>query len=211
MIHNPEKILFSWSQDEEEGAAITRDTDVAWVLEIYSPQISEKFIKAYEMNDFYEMRRLTYWALSNQFNDDWVERKTSGFDFPKGKPIANLRHNAQAVDKGLRVYFTENKSFNEDYHGIVGNMLQPIYFKPHHKPKFQDAYFPVDIKLYEGEDELPTGDSYYGSNDFIGEYSEASLVIGIGKGSGFMVGYLRGYGYCEYAYSLKGSGLNLST
>jgi hypothetical protein len=76
--------------------------------------------------------------------------------------------------------------------------------------KYFDAYFPVDIKLYEGDEEVPTGNTYYGSNDFIGEYSEAALVIGGGEGSGFMVGYMRGFGYCEYAYSLKGGGLNIT-
>ena len=173
--------------------------------------ISEKFKTAKENEDYYEMRRLTYWALRNNFNSDWNEDVTFGFDLPIGNPVATLRHHEDAKYGGVRVYYTYKKYIDGKFVSIRAKE-DPFYFPPHMKMngKYFDAYFPVDVKLYEGEGKAPTGDSFYGDNDFIGEYSEAALVIGGGEGSGFMVGYMRGFGYCEYAYSLKGGGLNIT-
>jgi hypothetical protein len=155
------------------------------------------------------MRRLTYWALQNTFENTWNEKVTFGFTLPDGNPVASLRHNANAKYCGVRVYYTTNKYIDNKFVGIMAR-TKPLYFKPHTKTKYSDAYFPVDIKLYVGDGKLPTGDTYYKDMDYIGEYSEAALVLGMGKGSGFMVGYMRGFGYCEYTYSLKGTGFNIT-
>jgi hypothetical protein len=187
-------------EEEEEGELdITNDEEIEWILEIYSPMISEKFLKAKQDNDYYEMRRLTYWALKNRFDNNWNEKITFGFRLPKGNLVAKLKHNSNAKYGGVRVYYTFNKYIENQYIGIMAKTA-PIYFPPNKKinGKYFDAYFPVDIKLYESEDKIPSGDTYYGDNDFLGEYSEAALILGfgnnisIGKGSGFMVGYLRG-------------------
>lgn len=157
------------------------------------------------------MRRLSYWALQNSFDNNWNEKVSFGFELPDGNPVASLRHNEDATYGGVRVYYATNKNVDGKFVGIMAKK-DPFYFPPHNKMnrKYFDAYFPVDVKLYEGKGKAPTGDSFYGDNDFIGEYSEASLVVGKGKGSGVIVGYMRGFGYCEYAYSLRGSGLNIT-
>ncbi|WP_010422965.1 hypothetical protein [Anaerophaga thermohalophila] len=180
--------------------------------------ISKKFKTAKENEDYYEMRRLTYWALRNNFNSDWNEDVTFGFDLPIGNPVATLRHHEDAKYGGVRVYYTYKKYIDGKFVSIRAKE-DPFYFPPHMKMngKYFDAYFPVDVKLYEGDKEVPTGNTYYGDNDFVGKYSESGLILGIsntisvGKGSGFMVGYLRGFGYCEYNYNIKkGPGINIT-
>jgi len=169
LIHDPEKIWFAWMQEEEEAEDITNDEEIEWILEIYSPMISEKFLEAKEKNDYYEMRRLTYWALQNKFDNNWNEKVTLGFHLPENNPVAKLKHNVNAKYGGIRVYYTIKKYLDDKFVGIMAK-TKPIYFPPNTKlnGKYFDAYFPVDVKLYEGEGKMPTGDTYYGDNDFLG-------------------------------------------
>jgi len=208
LIHNPE-LTTGLLDDEGDGASISKDEEIEWILEIYSPMISEKFLIAYHNQDYYEMRRLTYWTLQNNFTNHWNETVTLGFDLPAGNPVASLKHNPNAKYGGVRVYYTINKYVNNKYVGIMARN-ESLYFVPKTKSKYFDAYFPVDVKLYEGEGKLPTGNTYYKNDDFIGIFGESSLIIGKGRGSGIMSGYMRGFGYCEYYYTMKGYGLNIS-
>ncbi len=201
------RIMPRWA--EERQKANQHDEEIEWVLEIYSPMISEKFIEAKNTDDYYEMRRLTYWALQNNFNNNWTERVSFGFELPPDKPVAILRYNENAKYSGLRVYYTINKYVDNHYIGIMSR-TKPLYF-PRGNGKYFDAHYPVDIKLYEGNGKKATGDTYYGDDDFIGTFGESSLIVlGFGKGSGIMVGYMRGFGYCEYYYTMTGYGLSIS-
>jgi hypothetical protein len=193
---------------DEDAMDISQDTDYEWILEIYSPMISEKLIKAKDNNDYYEMRRLTYYALQNTFSNDWNEKVTFGFELPKENPVAKLKRNTNAKYGGVRVYYTINKEVDGKYVGIMSRTT-PLYFPPQQTGPI-DKYFPVDIKLYEGQDKKSTGDSYYGENDFIASFDEASIIIVAGNGSGIMYGHLRGFGYCEFYYTYKGVGLDIT-
>jgi hypothetical protein len=79
LIHDPGVVVRVFEKDKD-AMDISTDSDYEWVLEIYSPMISEKFIDAKDHNDYYEMRRLTYYALQNTFSNDWNERVTLVFD-----------------------------------------------------------------------------------------------------------------------------------
>jgi hypothetical protein len=193
--------VFDSDEDGMKAADISRDNDYEWILEIYSPMISEKFVGAKNENDYYEMRRLTYWALQNSFENDWNERVTLGFSLPQGNPVAILKRNQNAKYGGVRVYYTINKEVGGRYVGIMSREA-PFYFPPQ-QTGVPDKYFPVDIKLYEGENKKSTGNTYYGENDFIGSIREASMSFGVGFGSGIMYGYFKGFGYCEYAYTIQ--------
>jgi hypothetical protein len=207
LIHDPGVIVRVFERDKD-AMDISQDTDYEWILEIYSPVISEKFIKAKDNNDYYEMRRLTYYALQNTFSNDWNEKVTFGFELPKENPVAKLKRNTNAKYGGVRVYYTVNKEVDGKYVGIMSRTT-PLYFPPQQTGPI-DKYFPVDIKLYEGQDKKSTGDSYYGENDFIASFDEASIIIVAGNGSGIMYGHLRGFGYCEFYYTYKGVGLDIT-
>jgi hypothetical protein len=206
LIHDPGVILRVFERDED-AMDISQDTDYEWILEIYSPMISEKLIKAKDDNDYYEMRRLTYYALQNTFSNDWNEKVTFGFELPKENPVAKLKRNTNAKYGGVRVYYTVNKEIDGKYVGIMSRTT-PLYFPPQQTGPY-DKYFPVDVKLYEGENKS-TGDTYYGENDFIASFDEASFIVGVGKGSGIMYGHLRGFGYCEFYYTYKGVGVDIT-
>ena len=177
--------------------------------------ISEKFLEAKENEDYYEMRRLTYWALQNSFNSGWNETVTFGFDLPEGNPVGTLRRHTNAKYGGVRVYYTNNKYVDGQYVGIMAK-TDPLYFEPDTKMngKYFDAKFPVDVKLHVSNSEPSDGSVYYSSHDFIGKEVGTEYVLVIGDvdavvpfsltvdGAGFIVGYMKGFGYVEYAYEL---------
>ena len=66
---------------------------------------SEKFIEVEENGDYYEIRRLTYWALQSSFDNNWNKTFTHGFDLPNGNPVATLRHYENAKYGRVRAYY----------------------------------------------------------------------------------------------------------
>jgi hypothetical protein len=59
----------------------------------------------------------------------------------------------------------------------------------------------VDINLYDGADVPALGKVYYKDYDFRGYFVEASgAILTFVEGTGFIYGYLKGFGYTEYTY-----------
>lgn len=141
MIHNPEKILFSWSQDESEGAIIVDDKEAEWVLELYSPNLAEKFLVAKNNNDQTEMNRLLDWALQHSFTDDWLDKVKLNFTLEDDKAVAALRHNPNAPIKGMRIYYTKKKYESGKFVGVEG-IHDFIYFSP-------DETYPINVEPFK--------------------------------------------------------------
>lgn len=67
--------------------------------------------------------------------------------------------------------------------------------------KYPDKYFPTDIR---------ENTNFYGDNDFVGEFHGASAAFGPAiKGSGLLIGYLKGWGYSEFTTkNISGFGID---
>jgi hypothetical protein len=188
----------SWETDFTE-------TDRQWVLYIYSPDISGKFeaVKAQTEGNLLEQRRLTYYALTNQFPDNSISRLAgssnsflSNFNY-----AAQLKHNPSAEAKGVTVY-----TYTAGSNGIKISET-PIQYN--YNPEFNenDIYYPVDVKLWDGDNNQPAlGNDYYGEYDFKGKYREGTFAVGPPTGGGGVIaGYLRGFGYNEFYYTGVGA------
>lgn len=188
----------SWETDFTE-------TDRQWVLYIYSPDISGKFeaVKAQTEGNLLEQRRLTYYALTNQFPDNSISRLAgssnsflSNFNY-----AAQLKHNPSAETKGVTVY-----TYTAGSNGIKISET-PIQYN--YNPEFNenDIYYPVDVKLWDGDNNQPAlGNDYYGEYDFKGKYREGTFAVGPPTGGGGVIsGYLRGFGYNEFYYAGVGA------
>jgi hypothetical protein len=73
--------------------------------------------------------------------------------------------------------------------------------KPFLVVKYPDKNFPTDVRENTG---------FYGDNDFVGEFHGASAAAGPAVGgSGFMRGFVKGWGYGEFTTkNLSGFGLD---
>jgi len=151
LIHDPEKIWFTWLEEEGEGEmSIVEDKDIEWVVELYSPQISEKFLEARKNNNIAEMRRLLEWSLQHSFTDDWLDKVKIGFTLENDRAVATLKHNQNPKYKGLRVYYT--KKVYGDGGGLIGVFASdsPLYFAPAEGSDYAKN-FPLDVKPYANQ------------------------------------------------------------
>ena len=130
-------------QDEEEAAMIADDSEIEWLLELYSPNISDKFNEAHTNNDTQEMQRLIAWALEHKFSDDWLEQVKIGFTLEDDRAVAVLTHNPDAPVKGMRLYYTKKEYEGDQFVGVIANE-DPIYFSP-------DEEYPVNVSLYQSQ------------------------------------------------------------
>jgi hypothetical protein len=189
-FHNVGMYLFGKKWNDEFIS-----TDRKWVLYIYSPNISKSFREAYASNDLLEMRRLTYWALTNSMENDYLDRfyedhcNIPGYTGGYG---ARLQSNIRADEDGVTVYVRSN-----------GNniLYESFQFDVIPRNGYKDANYPVDINLYDGSDKPSLGTVYYKDYDFRGTFGETSTALGvIIKEVGFIWGHLKGFGYTEYYY-----------
>lgn len=176
------------------------DTDRQWVLYLYSPKISEKFSKVSEQTEgnFLEQRRLTYYALTNPLPSDILpyytgEAKKFLDSYNYG---AQLKQNNSSNQLGLTVYLYEY----ENGKPVINS--EPIQYDYHPLIDYTDLNYPVDIKLWDKDNNKPSlGKLYYGDLDFRGKYMEGSVAATLPTGAGGVIaGRMRGFGYLEYGY-----------
>ncbi len=167
-----------------------------WVLRIYSPNISTKFKDAHDVNDLYEQRRLTNWAIHNVFQTDWVLRTIKGTEKPIGNYSAILSYD-ENEPRGVSVY-THSYVNNDPNSGMILEDLEYIHYKES-SGRYPDAYYPVDVK----------SSNFYGNKDFIGESSGWSMMPLGGGMKGTITGYLRGFGLTQFEYEGEGWGLSI--
>ena len=174
-------------------------TDRRWVLYIYSPMLSESFKKAYDdTKDLMEMRRVTYWGLTQPIDDiskeylDGFYKTHLNISNYTGGYGARLQQNREAGTNGVTVYYRPNaREFS----------YETIQFDVIPRRNNDDANFPVDIKLFVNNNAPSLGTIFYREHDFIGRIMEASAVFGqAALGRGFIYGHLKGFGYTEYTY-----------
>lgn len=186
------------------------EDDRKWVLYIYSPSLSDKFeaVKEDTESNLLEQRRLTYYALTNQFPDDGVAQQVSSSSsfLNTYNYAAQLKCNTSAETQGVTVYtFDYGDSGIEMYD-------EPIQYDSNLEFDKEDVYYPVDINLWDGDNDKPSlGESYYSNYDFLGKFVDGSIAITVPTGSGGVIsGYLKGFGYCEFVYIGKGGTYNYS-
>ncbi len=174
-----------------------------WVVKIYSPNISVDFVKALNLNDIHEQRRLTYWALNNYFKDDWVEKNIVIGKLSEDRKVAEIFYDPSIKGVDVYTYSYENKDINK------GKILNSTIY--HFSPiegAYPDATYPVDVRATK-EYEKVFG-SFYGENDFVGDYSQSGMVAIGGKGAGIIQGYVKGYGYSQFTYQFQGVGFDVA-
>jgi RHS repeat-associated protein len=163
-----------------------------FVLKIYSPILSEKFNKAVNENDIYEQRRITNYALNTKFSSNWVERATKDVGSPAGNSAATLTRDDNVNGVKVVTYGYYNNDINT-------SKIIPIRSEVWNPSSngAPDAYYPVDIKEK----------SFYDANgDFVASYRGGSSIQGYGGSASLIQGYLRGWGYVEYASTGLGYG-----
>jgi hypothetical protein len=216
---NPKKYLLITVKEEDfhlVGKYLFQDkwqngfspNDRKWVLYMFSPNLSYKFKKA--DGDLLEQRRITYWALTHKFTDDNGNEATWTLSQFKKNPYnygAKLSYNSFG-DDGLTIYFYEKNTY-----GIIQLSQKYRIYKPYENNslisdfEISDAFYPVDVKLYDGEDCPSLGKTYYNLYDFNGIYTEATIFGGpIVGGVGHIIGRLKGFGVVEYGYDILQEG-----
>jgi len=172
-------------------------TDKRWVLDIYSPKLSHDFLTAGQGSDLLEQRRIAYWALTNKMEDGYLDRKfEEQFKIPDytGGYGASLRQNPQGAE-GVTVYL------HNVVDGLIERATESLKYESILRRSAKDANYPVDINLYDGADVPALGKVYYKDYDFRGYFVEASgAILTFVEGTGFIYGYLKGFGYTEYTY-----------
>jgi hypothetical protein len=170
-------------------------SDRTWVLYIYSPNLSKSLKEAKAKDDLMEMRRLTYWALTQPTNNDYLDRlyfkncKIPNFTDGYG---GRLQKNVSAENEGVTVYLCSDKDTIS---------FESIQFASISRNGCIDAYYPVDINLFEENGKPSLGNNYYRNYDFKGTFVETSVSASyLTKGQGLIYGYLKGFGYTEYIY-----------
>jgi hypothetical protein len=175
-----------------------------WVLSINSPDQSVKLSRAIQSGNIVEQRRITYWSLNNKFEDTWAAGKSESFETKRTNMAATLIYDPLAED-GLTVYlnsYKDNKGKVTDDPDLAASIgvSDEIHFN-YPKESTYDWLFPVDLALWNSNDEISDGSIQYGDNDVIGRFGE-SLLFGNGKGA--LAARIRGYGYLEFDYSVSG-------
>ena len=174
-----------------------------FVLRIYSPQVSAALGKAINAGDIYEARRLTNWALHNEFPDNWAvkcvgDNERQSQVQPKNRQVASLTRegNHEGVIVELYGYFNNDRE--------TGKILptQRIHVEKG-TGRFPDAHYPVDVKLIEKD--------FYAKYDFVGETHGWTFMLGGGGGAGIIQGYLKGWGFVQYEYEGEGYGFSMGS
>jgi hypothetical protein len=143
-----------------------------------------------------EMRRISYWALTQPIDNDFLDRyyeRNCNIPNYTGGYSARLQHNMNAYRDGVTVYL------HSDNGGLFFESLQ---FASVARNGQIDASYPVDINLYDGYGKPSLGTVFYKDYDFKGTFIEVSTAVASAiKGTGFIYGYLKGFGYTEYLYT----------
>ena len=174
-----------------------------WTLRINSPVISSKLKEAINSGDIIEQRRLTYYALNTEFSDEWAKNKTTSLSHRLTNMVASLTYNAfddDGLDLVLYGYFDDNSKETDVSHSSHITVKDVFHFN-FYNGKFKDAFFPVDIGLYTENESVSDGSLNYDNFDFQGYFSERSIL---GDTSGFILGYMKGYGYLEFNTNTTG-------
>ena len=197
-IQDPSRVWMKWNKAESEGENV-EDIIIPrtnWRLVIYSPDESKKFLKAYEKNDYYEMRRITYYSLFHEFegkNKDWWQKQEKFCCQslrPIGYSVARLDYFEDAKEGMTVILSTYDKNMN-----IVFNP-KVLYFKPflswmQYLPyflldvdqtithSFEGICYPMDINLYDKETKSLDGKEFYGEDDFKGVEIALSGMAGV--------------------------------
>ncbi len=164
--------------------------DRSFVLHIHSPWFSNKFNEA--NGNLIEQRRLMYLALG-QSTEDADEEVLKQFNY-----IAKLTANINAQKPGLTVYTYKRNEANNTFEP---NPV-PLQYDEYNL-EWPDVNYPVDIKLWDGNDKPALGENFYSEYQLRkGKYTDvsfgASMVVP--GGSGLLKDYIKGFGYCEFAY-----------
>ncbi len=176
-----------------------------WLLMIFSPDLSEAFIKAADAGDVYEQRRITYYALNREFKNeielpnDWAQKQTFMSDDKSPNNKAAILVYDPSIEGVLVKTFHETKDRR-----IVQDNASYLFYTSNEK------FMPVDIR----------GEDYYQGNDFIAVGIQADMSIA-GKptfrqnktGAGILGGYMRGFGFIQlkidvHAMSVYEAGLS---
>ncbi len=166
------------------------ENDRSWVLHIHSPWFSKKFLEA--QNDLLEQRRLMYLALGQEVDnaDDKVLKQF--------KYIAKLTANIAAKKTGLTIYTYKWDTDNN----IIPNPI-PLEYSPYNDIEYEDAKYPVDVKLWDGNNTPALGNNFYKDYEFKkGKYTQVTVgaSVQVPGGMGRLKGYIKGFGYCEFVY-----------
>ncbi len=130
-IHNPRISLFGG--EEEEVSEITSDVDARYIINVYSPYISNKFLEAFEIKDINHKKKrikdLIIYSLKTMFTQNQylkIKKHTVDADFLKGSlHVAEIRFNPGAFRTGIVFYL------------LVGKKLADGSIKaPYHKKRY---------------------------------------------------------------------------
>lgn len=180
-----------------------------WVLKIYDPQVMADFDKAFDAQDVYEMRRITYQAINNSYSiDEFMTHCKDNsnyagvinFDKNGNVKAAELIYDANAPE-GLTLT-NETYNVSETTGDLVPNKRTRTWAKyKGERPNHEDYGYPVDVRTVNS----PEYQNYYSDYDFIGSYqvSGGSAVYAT-TAVGDLDGYLKGYGYVKYMTEFKG-------
>jgi len=199
IVHNPPP-LAGLLEGDEEGELARRIPE--WRLHIFSPQISRAMRSALQSGNIIEQRRLTYWALNNQFPDSWAFG-IGGEDFGTASNRAALLkkyHDNHVNFRGLHLvlydFFDSNDCITDKpSSAVVIKPSEEWFFEAGASGPVKDEAYPVDINLWNGNGVISDGSYYYNEYDFMGYYAEGMRFL---TGKGVIAGRMRGYGYIEY-------------
>lgn len=165
-----------------------------WVLKIYSPENSTKFLEATNSDDIYRQREITYYSLQRDFPDNYAPKVTIGEVSPKA---AELFYD-ESARRGLTV---------TTYSGVYDKQGELVRAYPNAQKQFYDPddqavnydhSWPVDIRATSAWEER-FGKEYVGPD---GEDVDLKLFsFGVelygpnnSKGTQIFSGRLKGFG-----------------
>ena len=184
-----------------------------WVLQIHSPDHSEKFLRARQAGDIYRLKQLTYYSLNRSFPDDYLHGIMAGENF-EGNKASTVIFDEKAAP-GLTVKLTGGiyKS-GELYSAAL--ITQPIHY-PIEKGFYYDMNWPVDIRATKAWEKL------YGKEYVDGKGNDVDLLLysfgfeaymkNKSAGSQFYHGRLKGFGPITLnmsLYNTDGLGIDMN-
>jgi RHS repeat-associated protein len=143
-----------------------------FVITIHSPMLTRAFLKAYDADDLFEMRRILYYAtIMREFPDDYAQRVTvESYDrYPEGNRAANVEYAPALMGSDVAVRFSwwnnyEDRSeinkgpseilFSGTENNLYGNKHLPIdskssKFLQHTAPNAPDHYAGGDLQIFQ--------------------------------------------------------------
>ena len=176
-----------------------------WTLVINSPEISAKLKDAIKNGNIIEQRRLTYWAINNNFPDKWSAEKAVSHAHKLYNDAGRLTYNPydeSGITVYLKSYLDNEGNYTTDAEKAESiDVSDEIHFESQNSLTGNyDWLFPVDVALWNNDNmEVPDGSKRYGDYDAQGYFGESLLV---GNGKGMLAARIRGYG--EFNYNVKG-------